>query len=284
MKIIVHWAIVVAVAVALAAPPPACGQTYPPGFDTEPVLPPFNPANFSSPTTIDNPYFPLVPLTVYNYRGEAEEDGETVVETSRMFVTTNTKNILGVQTRVVRDTEFVNGLLAEDTFDWFAQDNAGNVWYFGEDTTSFEYDDEGNLLGTSTEGSWEAGVDGAQPGFIMLANPQVGDHYFQEFAPDIAVDEGLVTALGLNVSTGLGDFSDVLQIYETTALEPDEREFKYYAPGLGLFLIQEDLDEQFANPEFTLELVSVQVIPEPMSLSLAAIGLGGMAWIRRRLR
>lgn len=284
MKTVFYSVIVVVMAIVLASPPIASGQTYPPGFDTEPVLPDFDAANFTSPTIIDNPFFPLMPGTVYNYRGEAEENGETVVETSRTFVTFNTRNILGVNTRVVRDTEFVNGLLAEDTFDWFAQDNAGNVWYFGEDTTAFEYNDEGVLVGTSTEGSWEAGVDGAQPGHIMLADPQVGDHYYQEFFPGEAEDEGLVTALGLNVSTGLGDFSDVLQTYETTALEPDEREFKYYAPGLGLFLIQEDLDEQFANPEFIMELTSVQVIPEPMSLSLVAIGLGGLAWVRRRLR
>ncbi len=198
---------------------------------------------------------------------------------SKTFVTTNTRTILGVQTRVVQDTEWVNGQLVEDTFDWFAQDTSGNVWYFGEDTTSF--DDEGN---PDTSGSWEAGVDGARAGHIMLADPDPGDHYYQEFFPGEAEDEAVVVALGLDVSTDLGDFSDVLQIYETTALEPDTREYKYYAPDLGLFLIEEDLDEDLANPEFTVELVSVQVIPEPMSLSLVAIGLGGLAWFRRRVR
>lgn len=271
-------------AVIITAPPPASGQTYPPGFDTEPVLPPFNPANFADSATITNPYFPLTPGTVYNYRGEAEEDGETEVETSRVFVTFDTRNVAGVPSRVVRDTEFVNGLLAEDTFDWYAQDVTGNVWYMGEFSTSFEYNDEGVLIGTSNEGSWEAGVDGALPGHIMLANPQVGDHYYQEFYPGEAEDEAVVTARGLDFSTEFGDFTDVLQTYETTALEPDAREFKYYAPGLGLFLIQEDLNEQFMDPELVFELQSVQVIPEPMSLSLVTIGLGGLAWIRRRLR
>ena len=186
---------------------------------------------------------------------------------------------------MVRDTEWVDGLLAEDTRDWFAQDTAGNVWYMGEDTTAFEYDEEGNLIGTSTEGSWQAGVDDALPGFIMEANPVVGDNYYQEFAPNSdALDQATIISLDETISIDLGTFTNVLQTLETTELDPDAREFKYYAPGIGLVFVEEGLDENFANPGFLVELVSVEVIPAPAALSLVVVGLGVAGWFRRRLR
>jgi len=269
-------------AMLLFATPVSFGQViYPPGVAGPPVLPVFDPAAFTASTAINNPYFPLAPGSIYNYRGETDE-GEII--TSRMIVTPDTRSILGVQTRVVRATEWVDGVLAEDTFDWFAQDATGNVWYFGEFTTAFEYDDEGNLTGTSNEGSWEAGTGGAQASYFMLADPDPGDHYYLEFFPGQAEDEAVVFDTGVDVSIDSGDFSDVLTIYETTALDPTAREFKYYAPGLGLILIEEDLNEELTDPQFTMELVGAPVIPEPMSLSLAAIGVGGLAWIRRRRR
>ncbi len=249
-----------------------------------PVLPDFDAATFSEESSVsDNPYFPLVPGTVYTYVGQPVENGNT--ELNRIFVTFDTKMILGVQARVVRDAEYVDGLLAEDTFDWYAQDAAGNVWYMGEDTTAFEYDDEGNLIGTDTEGSWEAGVDDALPGAIMLASPAVGDNYYQEFAPNSeAVDQATVISLDETISIDLGTFTNVLQTLETTELDPDAREFKYYASDLGLILIEEDLDEDFMNPEFVSKLVDVTVIPAPAALPLVLLGLGGFAWLRRQLR
>ncbi len=248
-----------------------------------PVLPDFDAATFTAESSVsDNIYFPLVPGTVYTYVGQPVENGDT--ELNRIFVTFDTKTILGVQARVVRDTEYVDGLLVEDTRDWFAQDTAGNVWYMGEFSTAFEYDDEGNLIGTDTEGSWEAGVDDALPGAIMLASPAVGDNYYQEFAPDVALDQATVISLDETISIDLGTFTNVLQTLETTELDPDAREFKYYAPGLGLILIEEDLDEKFMNPEFVSQLVDVTVIPAPAALPLAVLGLGGLARLRRRRR
>lgn len=200
-------------------------------------------------------------------------------------MTFGTKEILGVQARVVRDTAWVDGVLAEDTDDWFARDTAGNVWYMGEDTTTFEYDDEGNLIGTSKEGSWQAGVDEALPGFIMEANPIVGDNYFQESAPNNgALDQATIISLDETISIDLGTFTDVLQTLETTELDPDAREFKYYAPGVGLIFVEEGLDENFANPGFLVDLVSVEVIPAPAALSLVVVGLGVAGWFRRRFR
>jgi hypothetical protein len=132
----------------------------------EPALQ-IDPNNFVSAVT--NPYFPLEPGTTFIYKGES--DGAPTRDV--MTVTNDTKVILGVTTTVVHHLSYEDKVLVEETFDWFAQDVDGNVWYFGEDTK--EFDENGNVI--STAGSWEAGVDGAEAGIIMLADPQVGDRY-----------------------------------------------------------------------------------------------------------
>src|SRR5437867_3486473 len=136
---------------------------------------------------IDNPYFPLVPGTTFVYEGTTDRSPATDL----FQVTSRTKVILGVKCREILDQAYINGVLEETTLDWFAQDKDGNVWYFGEDTK--ELDPNGNV--TSTEGSWQAGVDGAQPGIIMEAHPRVGDRYQQEFASGIAEDMAQVLRL-----------------------------------------------------------------------------------------
>jgi hypothetical protein len=175
---------------------------------------------------IDNRYLPLIPGSVYTYLGQ--EDGEkqrTVVE-----VTHQTKTILGVQAVVVLDTvSNARGALIEQTFDWYAQDRAGNVWYLGEDTKEFE---NGQVV--STVGSWEAGVNGDQPGIIMEAQPRVGDAYNQECAPPDALDEARVDSLKAKVKTPYGDFGNALRTRETTPLEPGFAENKFYAQCVGL--------------------------------------------------
>jgi len=135
---------------------------------------------------------------------------------------------------VVHDWETVNGELSEDTYDWYAQDNNGNVWYFGEDTT--EYLDDGT---TSKEGSWEAGVDGAEPGIVMLAEPIPGTSYRQEYYEGNAEDMGKVLRLNARVAVEYGDFDDCLKTKEWTSLDPGVIEHKYYAPGVGLVLVKE---------------------------------------------
>lgn len=182
-----------------------------------------DPDNFVS--QVDNPYFPLEPGTTFIYRGES--DG--VPTRNETYVTYDTKVILGVTTTVVHDQAFEEGVLVEDTFDWYAQDVDGNVWYFGEDTK--ELDENGNVI--STEGSWEAGVDGAEPGIIMLADPKKGDRYQQEFLPGVAEDMAQVIGFEDSFCVRYGCFEDVLVTKEWSPLDKGVVENKYYAKGIG---------------------------------------------------
>jgi hypothetical protein len=173
---------------------------------------------------VDNPLFPLVPGTRYVY-----QSGEETIEVT---VTDDTKQILGVTAIVVRDVVSVGGEIMEDTYDWYAQDKTGDVWYLGEDTKEYE---NGQLVGT--RGSWEAGVDGAQPGIIMhAAQPAVGVPYRQEYYVCEAEDWGEVVSLNESVTVPYGSFDNCLQIREFSPLEPGISEYNYYAPGVGLVL------------------------------------------------
>lgn len=174
---------------------------------------------------VDNPYFPLVPGTTFTYEGYKEGGSLRDV----MTVTAEQKTVMGVPVVVVRDTAWEEGVLAEDTFDWYAQDDAGNVWYFGEDTK--EFDEQGNV--ETTEGSWEAGVDGAKPGILMLAEPRSGQTYRQEYAPGVAVDMATVLSLHKQASVPYGSFTSVVATKEFSCIESG-MSHKYYARGIGL--------------------------------------------------
>jgi hypothetical protein len=184
-----------------------------------------DPASFTN--RIDNPYLPLAPGTRFRSEGTSEEGRETVV----VEVTRRTRRILGVPTVVVRDTVRRDGQLVEDTFDWYAQDRAGNVWYFGEATREYE---DGKVV--STAGSWEAGVRGAQPGIVMKARPQVGDRYRQEHYKGHAEDMAEVLSVDEQVKVPFGSFTEVVRTKDFTPLEPDVVEHKYYARGVGFVL------------------------------------------------
>jgi hypothetical protein len=188
--------------------------------------PSVDPAVFS--TTIDNPYLPLVPGTRIIYESDtAQGKQRTTTE-----VTRDTKTVMGVNTVVVHDTVTVDGKTAEDTFDWYAQDRDGNVWYFGEDTQVF---DGGSV---DTTGSFEAGVDGALPGIIMPGHPQIGDTYRQEYAQGVAEDTGEVLSVtGSETSPLTGPVTNLLVTKDADLLEPTgPTENKYYARGVGLIL------------------------------------------------
>jgi hypothetical protein len=175
---------------------------------------------------IDNRYWPMEPGTRWTYR-EIDEAGKRLeVVVTATDVTKEIAN--GVTARVVRDTVTENGKLIEDTFDWYAQDADGNVWYLGEDTAEFE---NGKL--TTRAGSFEAGVDGAQPGVIMPADPADDMRYRQEYYKGEAEDNGEILSVGEQVEVPAGHFEDALMTKDTNALEPKVLEFKLYAPGVG---------------------------------------------------
>ena len=190
------------------------------GGDYSPEL---DPADFVD--VIDNPYLPFAPGMTWVYEGE--EDGET--ERVEVEVLDETREIEGITATVVRDTVYVGGEIAEDTYDWYAQDQDGNVWYLGED--SHEYED-GEAV--SASGSWEYGQDGALPGIVMPADPQVGDAYRQEYYEGEAEDMGEVLEVGTTKELGIGSYDDVLVTEDWNPLEPDVIEQKSYAPGIGL--------------------------------------------------
>ena len=190
-----------------------------------PYAPEIDPANFVS--TIDNRFFPLVPGTGFHYKGVAENG--TTPQTDDMVVTHQTKTILGVTCTVVRDTVSSRGKPIERTFDWYAQDKAGNVWYMGEDSREVHH---GKFRRTSD--SWEAGVAGAKPGIIMPGNPRRGDSYRQEYYPRYALDQAKVLGRGGAVKVPYASYKQTLLTVETAPkLDPGVAERKWYVAGVG---------------------------------------------------
>jgi hypothetical protein len=188
---------------------------------TEPVT--LDPAEFTN--RIDNPYWPMRPGSRWVYR---EADGEGNVQHVVVTVTDRQKTVAGIDALVVHDVVSEEGQVIEDTFDWYAQDAAGNVWYLGEDTKEFE---NGKLV--TTEGSWEAGVDGAQAGIALPADPEPGLTYRQEYYAGQAEDGGTVLSVDELVEVPFGEFRDVLMTKDFTPLEPHLLEHKFYAKGVG---------------------------------------------------
>ena len=182
-------------------------------------------SNFVSGVT--NPYYSLKPGTTHVYLGV--EDGEAIhVED---YVTNITRTILGVKTTQVRNRDIIKGKIAEETTDWYAQDKDGNVWYFGEDVKEFQ-----NGVVTSTRGSWEAGVNGAKPGILIEGDPKIGDTFRQEYYKGEAEDMAQVAGIGLNATTKLGNYSNVILVKEWSQFEPGKFFWKYYAKGAGRIL------------------------------------------------
>jgi hypothetical protein len=203
-----------------------------PGAD-EPVIdvpdgvdqPSLDPADVVA--VIDNPYLPFRAGERWVYEGES--DGE--LERIEVTVLPERREVMGIPATVVRDTVTVDGELVEDTYDWFAQDRDGNVWYLGEDSKEYE---DGEVV--STAGSWEAGVDGALPGIVMEAAPAVGDAYRQELYEGEAEDLAEVVREGVTEEVAAGTYDELLVIEEWNPLEPEVVEEKYYARGVGMVL------------------------------------------------
>jgi hypothetical protein len=184
--------------------------------------PVINPGNFIS--RIDNRYFPLEPGTVFRYRGF--KDGSP--QTDEMVVAHSVKRVLGVRCTVVRDTVSQGGKALERTFDWYAQDKQGNVWYMGEKALDLK---NGHFVVASD--SWEAGVKRAKPGIIMRAHPRPGEVYRQEYyPPGGALDQGHVLGASARLTVPSGTYTHVLVTDEWSPVEP-QIERKYYVAGVG---------------------------------------------------
>ncbi len=183
-----------------------------------------DPAKFSGP--VDNPWYPLRPGTTWIYRGSA--DGESA--RGVMQVKTRTKTIQGVRCVVVQDNVYLSGRLAERTEDWFAQDDEGNVWYFGEATA--ELAANGKIQ--TTEGSWQAGVDGARAGIVMPAHPKVGQTFRQEYYKGHAEDHFGIESLSVSVRVPFVSSTRAMLTREWTPLQPGHVEHKLYVRGVGL--------------------------------------------------
>jgi hypothetical protein len=223
---------------ACSSPSPSAGPRNPAALDPEQSYAPVIDADdFSHP--LANDYYPLEPGVTTVFEG----DGEHVEVT----VTADTKVIMGVTTVTITDQVTLDGELQEDTVDWYAADNFGNVWYFGEETAEYE---NGQI--TSTEGSWEAGVDGALPGIIMLAEPRVADTYRQEFYAGQAEDVAQVYALDERKTVPKGSYDQVLVTEDWSLLTPDVHERKWYAPGIGVVF-----EETVQGGSGTLSLIDV---------------------------
>jgi len=184
--------------------------------------PRLRPADFVE--RIDNPYLPMPVGSRWVYLGRGDGRPERNIVT----VTPRRRRILGIPAVVVHDVVMAGGDLTEDTYDWYAQDRRGNVWYLGEDTRELEH---GRT--TSTKGSWESGVDGAQPGLVMPAHPTVGQAYRQELRRGEAEDLGEVVATNVARRVGSTTYQGLVVTKEWSPLEPDVVEEKTYARGIG---------------------------------------------------
>jgi hypothetical protein len=184
--------------------------------------PSINPADFVS--AIDNRYFPLVPGTTFHYRGYSG----TKPQTDDVVVTHKTKEILGIRCTVVRDTVSEHRKAVERTFDWYAQDTHGNVWYMGENALELKH---GRLVRASD--SWQAGVNGGKPGIIMEGDSKPGDVYRQEYyPPGGGLDQGRVIGTVATMKVPAGTYKEALSTIEWSPVEP-QLEKKYYAAGVG---------------------------------------------------
>jgi hypothetical protein len=218
-----------AIAVALPLAFGACGSDDSDSVESSATSPTLDerrnidPANFVR--VVDNPYYPLKPGMVYRYRGiTGSQKAFEVLE-----VTSQTKTIQGVETTVLHDRNYVNGRLAEDTFDWYGQDRQGNVWYFGEDTRQIGR----NGKPKSSAGSWEAGKDGAVAGIFMSAKPKLGQTFQQEYYKGHAEDFFKVVDLAAPVEVPYVKTDRAVKTYEWTPLEPGAVADKYYVRGVG---------------------------------------------------
>jgi hypothetical protein len=181
------------------------------------------PAKFTA--TITNRYFVVKPGTTRVMKGT--KDGTP--QTHATHVTRQTRTVMGVPCIVIKDVVTDPNGIAEIAYDWYSQDDQGNVWYFGESTSDYT-----KGVVTSTKGSWEAGVDNAKPGIVMPVDPKPGPAFYQEFRPGVAEDKGEVLGIHETVRTKSTTYRNVVRIRDTNPLDPTLVQNKWYAPGVGV--------------------------------------------------
>ena len=212
-----------------AEPLPVSNGQGPAPFDPDQTYQPSVTATSLSPE-ITNPLFPAPVGARWVYESQTE-DG---VERAEVVVLPDTRAVWGATGRILHDTVFLDGEMIEDTFDWYGQDDAGNVWYLGEDTHEYE---DGQVVCAC--GSWESGLNDALPGVNMLGTPTVGSVYRQEYLAGEAEDVAQVVSLSESVTVAAGSFSGCLKTRDRSAIDPALDEFKYYCPGIGTVLVEE---------------------------------------------
>ena len=200
-------------------------------------------AELSEPTIIDHPLHPLLTGHVRVYFGQTAEGPETnVVE-----VLDETREVARVESRVVLDQVFLDGVLVESTREWFAQDDDGNVWFMGAAIERYQIGQGGVVIGVDPAGSWEAGQDvadvgvDAYAGWAMPVAPQPGDGFHREYYPGVAEDRAEVVGDGVEVVLADGSTWSTLQVRETSAVEPGVEEQEHYAQDVGL-VSEEDVE------------------------------------------
>lgn len=200
------------------------------------LSPEIKPADFS--TVIDNPLFKMNEGKKIYFRSQTAAG----LETGEILVTGATRSFMGVKTLVIRDRVFLDGKLLEDTQDYMAQNKNGDVWYFGEDVDNYR---NGKIV--DHEGTWHAGIDGAEPGIIMKADPKPGEVYREEYYPGVAEDMAKVLSVTETVTIPLGTFKNCLKTENWTPLEPGVKELKYYCRQVGGLVLERDLQSGERN-------------------------------------
>lgn len=240
MKKIKFTVIVFGLALVLSA----CSGKAQSTAELKPYTADITPENFVA--AVDNVYFPLAPGTKWVYESHLKDGG---VERNEIEVLTETREIMGVTATVVHDLVYLDGQIIEGTYDWYAQDKDGNVWYLGEAVDNYE---KGEIK--NHDGSWEWGVDGALPGVIMWGDPSahLNEAYRQEFYRGHAEDQGQVLSVNENVTVPFGAFENVVMTYDFSSLDKSLQENKFYAAGIGVIKeVDTSTGEEAVLIEFT---------------------------------
>jgi hypothetical protein len=226
-------AILLAILVAACAPnptPPPPTPTPAPTTSDEPVFPDFDAGNFTNSTDITNEWMPMQPGTHWAHEGTAVDDeGNSFTRRIEFTVTSLTKEIQGVRTVVAWIVDYNDGEIVEKEIAFYAQDDSGNVWYFGEHPEEIE---NGEFVKASP---WIAGIEESRPGIKMMAEPQIGiPDYYQGWGPAVDwSDYGHIDQMGRATCVAGDCYEGVLVIAESSLGEVNAYQLKYYASGVG---------------------------------------------------